>query len=361
MASETPPTYNTTIFNQANFNTSTSSDAIDYAYLAGHYLKYPISQTGATETIYDMIVSNDLTVGGTNGLTIDGGASNTKTVFGYNTNTSTASNTTALGINSLTTNTTGTNNTAVGHNALTLANSSNNTACGYNTLDHLTSGIKNTAVGNNALTALTTGSGNIGVGRQAGQLITTGSNNIFLGYQANSSSATNLSDSIAIGYNAKITASNQIVLGVDGIDCYVPQLYPQYTSTPTSLSYLGGRETVIPYTWVCGTGTATVGTLSVPAGSYLITAYASFDMGATTTFGSQFLSISTTNNTINYDYVSSRLANTIGSVDGSVVVQGLISFTSTTTVYIVAKGSSTTTFVDGDDADKGVVSFVRIG
>jgi hypothetical protein len=70
----------------------------------------------------------------------------------------------------------------------------------------------NTAYGYQALLANTTGANNTAIGYQAGDANTTGSNNTYLGAYADATGAA-FSNSTAIGANARITASNQIVLG----------------------------------------------------------------------------------------------------------------------------------------------------
>jgi hypothetical protein len=70
----------------------------------------------------------------------------------------------------------------------------------------------NTAYGYQALLSNTTGANNTAIGYQAGDTNTTGSNNTYLGALADATGIA-FSNSTAIGYNALITASNQIVLG----------------------------------------------------------------------------------------------------------------------------------------------------
>ena len=73
----------------------------------------------------------------------------------------------------------------------------------------------NTAVGHNALTA-SSGGTNTAVGSSAGSTNTTGTGNTYVGYSAVASS-TGLSNSMALGNNATVTASNQIQLGNSSI------------------------------------------------------------------------------------------------------------------------------------------------
>jgi hypothetical protein len=165
----------------------------------------------------------------------------------YNTS---GTNNTAVGNNTLSENITGINNTAVGINALTgnidgidntsvgsfvmfqNTTGSNNTAVGMNALNSNTTGNSNIATGKNALYANTTGSNNTSVGSFAMQTNIAGSNNnnntaigdnagnnstnvgdnnTFLG--ASTSMSGTFTNSTAVGYNAQITASNQVQLG----------------------------------------------------------------------------------------------------------------------------------------------------
>ena len=86
-----------------------------------------------------------------------------------------------------------------------------NSAIGYQSLNAVISGNQNSAYGYQALLLNTTGNNNTAFGYQAGDLNTTGSNNTFLGSLADTTNT--WSNSTAIGYNARITASNQIALG----------------------------------------------------------------------------------------------------------------------------------------------------
>jgi hypothetical protein len=136
-------------------------------------------------------------------------------------------------------NTIGYDNTAVGVSALNANTTGNyNTACGYYALYANTTGIYNTAVGISALQN-NTGNYNTSLGVSAGQKQTTNSNNTFLGSYTDLDYSTNSwSNSTAIGYGAKITASNQIVLGTSAETIVVPgYVYSSYgKATPVTTS-----------------------------------------------------------------------------------------------------------------------------
>ena len=111
-------------------------------------------------------------------------------------------------------------NTVFGNTALQKIQTSgaagwiNNTAVGYQSLLAATTPINNTAVGSLSLAANTTGANNTAVGYGAGAFVSTGGNITCLGYNTGfSSGATQYNNSTALGYNATIGGSNQVVLG----------------------------------------------------------------------------------------------------------------------------------------------------
>jgi hypothetical protein len=195
-------------------------------------------------------VSGNATI---NGLTVGqggGGNNSFNTAFGYRalfSNTSGGYFNTAIGYNSLYSNTTGYGNAANGFYALyynrtgsyntangyrsLLGNDtgSNNTANGYEALYNNNSGSNNTAIGYNAL--WTVGSdNNTAIGQGAGYNLSGGSNNnTFLGSNTGVLNAPTYAlaynNSTAVGYNAIITASNQIILGTASEKIYIPGSY----------------------------------------------------------------------------------------------------------------------------------------
>jgi hypothetical protein len=122
-----------------------------------------------------------------------------------------------------------TNNVAMGTGALYLANSTTGTiALGSNAVRNMI-GNYNVAIGSDALNGIqhgtaydttTYGSGdtlgvnNVAVGHSAGTVCRSGNNNTFLGAGTDINTAGNtFNNSTALGFNARITASNQIMLG----------------------------------------------------------------------------------------------------------------------------------------------------
>jgi hypothetical protein len=125
------------------------------------------------------------------------------------------SSNTAIGYVALRDNIDGTYNTVLGLTTLTLnKHGSNNTAIGTAALYYNIDGSNNTAIGLQALFNNIVGYNNTAVGVSAGSSDISGNNNTFLGFGSNIINNTfTYRNSTALGYNALIDASNQIVLG----------------------------------------------------------------------------------------------------------------------------------------------------
>jgi hypothetical protein len=140
-------------------------------------------------------------------------------------------------------NTTGSSNSFVGSFA-----GRDNTTGFSNTFVGSSAGISNTTGGNNLFLGIgagsvnTTGSSNIIFGFGAGRNNTTGSSNIFIGNSAGTvNTATQITNSIGIGNNVSVSASNTIVLGTSS----------QTTRIPGFLETTGGLRTVgVPFSAV---------------------------------------------------------------------------------------------------------------
>jgi len=152
---------------------------------------------------------------------------------------------TALGVNSLFSNLVGSFNTAVGTNSLynnTIGNY--NTALGVNSLLLNTTGEFNVSLGDNALYFNRIGSNNTAIGKNAGANngtnYTACNSNTFVGANSDVSDNTILySQSTAIGYNSKISASNQIVLGKINQYVYIPGKTISLFEIDSTSSYYG--------------------------------------------------------------------------------------------------------------------------
>jgi len=141
---------------------------------------------------------------------------------------------TANGMTALTSNTTGYKNTAMGALALD-ANTTGqgNTANGFNGLINNTTGSDNTAVGVNGLSNNTTGSFNTAIGSYA--TVASG----------------NLTNAAAIGYNARVDASNTIQLG----DALVTNVKTSGTITSGAVTYPNSHGTANQVLSTTGSGT----------------------------------------------------------------------------------------------------------
>jgi len=108
----------------------------------------------------------------------------------------------------------GNSNMSFGFRALSTNNTMGyqNVASGVDALRSNTAGSNNTALGFSVLYSNTTGSNNTALGSQTLNLNTIGSYNTAVGCYANVN-ANNLTNATAIGYNAKATANNQVIIG----------------------------------------------------------------------------------------------------------------------------------------------------
>ena len=142
---------------------------------------------------------------------------------------STGVNNSSLGVNALLDLTTGSNNIAIGNSTLeNNTTAENNVAVGYQALEETQTGGKNIAIGYQALNANrsernvavgsssmdanTSGNNNVALGYQTMDTNITGSNNVIIGASADVG-ANNLTNAVAIGYNAVVNTSDTIQLG----------------------------------------------------------------------------------------------------------------------------------------------------
>ncbi|MFL5762498.1 MAG: beta strand repeat-containing protein [Bacteroidia bacterium] len=153
------------------------------------------------------------------------GAGNVSVGSSTLTNVTTGANNVGIGMLVLSGITSGGDNVAMGSGALSNANiATDDEAIGFFAMNQTTTGSYNVATGDHALQNTTTGTGNIAMGSGAGVTTTstnsniTGSYNVFLGYESGPGTTTQLSNAIAIGKNALVTASNSMVLGGTGAD-----------------------------------------------------------------------------------------------------------------------------------------------
>ncbi|MDP1747698.1 MAG: hypothetical protein Q8L90_19140, partial [Bacteroidota bacterium] len=167
-----------------------------------------IDNGGMSSTFFGFLAGNANTGNGNSLYGYQSGSANTG--GGWNT---------AMGQYSLNANTTGSQNVAMGASALkSNLTSSDNSAFGAYALQNSTGG-NNTALGSQTLLSNTTGINNTAVGTSAGYTNTpananvTGSLNTFIGYNSGPGTAAQLTNASAIGSNARVTASNALILG----------------------------------------------------------------------------------------------------------------------------------------------------
>ncbi len=163
---------------------------------------------------------------------------------------------TAMGREALRDLTTGFYNTAMGAECLYGNHTgAGNTASGYMALSTTTLDY-NTAMGFAALTSTTTGSGNVGFGKYAGETENSananvsGSYNTWIGTETGPATTAQLTNAIALGWRAKNTKSNQVVLGNSSVTetllngaVYIPSLIlggtgTQFTQLTSSNSWV---------------------------------------------------------------------------------------------------------------------------
>lgn len=131
----------------------------------------------------------------------------------------TSANLTALGVGAAASLTSGSSNTCIGYNAGNSINTGGfNTLVGHAAGDSITDSNWNSMVGYFAGNNVTTGTANSFVGYYAGNGVSTGGLNVAIG---DSSFYTgNHTNSVALGYDAQITGSNQGQIGNGNVDVY---------------------------------------------------------------------------------------------------------------------------------------------
>lgn len=133
----------------------------------------------------------------------------------------TGSHNTAVGFQALNKNVSGHYNTACGEDTLFNTTGNGNTGCGCRALQNNTAGTNNTAVGVSALYNCTTGYMNNAVGSQAGNSVTTDTRCNFFGRDADKNTSDIIDNSMALGHSAKVTKSNQVVIGNSSVEEFI--------------------------------------------------------------------------------------------------------------------------------------------
>ena len=204
------------------------------------------------------------------------------TFLGYNAGSGTSSHSTSnsntcVGSKAGQSLTTGDNNNCFGEEAgAGITSGTGNTCFGGFSGKTISTTNTNTAIGESSF-FFGTGSDNVMIGNQAGATgtaITSGSRNTFIGTQTQSTSAT-ITNSTSIGYQAQVTASNQIVLGTasETVICRATLQYnkvtPIYTTLPT---YTSADIGFIQSATITGPGTTAnvIASYTAQAGVWLI-------------------------------------------------------------------------------------------
>ena len=235
---------------------------------------------------------------------------------------------TAIGYKALTNNSTGNTNIGLGYQPLyNNTTGSSNIGIGYKALYSITSDSSNTALGNEALYNNNGGSYNTAVGQSAGKLNTTGSYNTFIGYNTSNSGA--FSYSTAIGNNATIYGSNQILLGTIN-----DKVITAGDASFNNRLYVNGDVSLNSHLHVANTVTA-AGAMYVNNGFY-----------------SNYIE-STTGGRL---YIGTQANNTSTIVIGSLDVYTNSINTTTKTIYIGGKGD--TVILSGDVQNKTVTDLI---
>jgi hypothetical protein len=236
-----------TVFGVSSLQKNTTgynNTAIGYQSLLNNTTGYNNTSVGYQSLLYTTTGANNIAIGfvsltnntiGINNIGIGNES------LRYNT---TSSNNIAFGFKSLTNNITGSNNIAIGSESL-LSNTAiynigvgtfslqlnttgqQNIGIGYGSLQYNTTGQQNIGIGYGSLQYNTTGSSNTAIGVNSGVNSITGNSNTFLGNSTDLSNngITQFSTSTAVGYNSKITNSNQIVLGTTTENVFIPGRY----------------------------------------------------------------------------------------------------------------------------------------
>lgn len=180
---------------------------------------------------FDNALSNTL-LGSNAGTVITSGVNNAAVGRDSLLVLTTGSNNMGFGKSSISKTTSGNNNVGVGFNSL-LNNVTHSrcTAIGGESLKN-SIGNNNTAVGYNALLNTTSGNDNVGIGTSVGGTNTVGTDLVLIG-RSSDVSLNNLTNAIAIGSGAIVSASNSMVLG-NGVNVGIG------TSTPSEKLEVSG-------------------------------------------------------------------------------------------------------------------------
>ena len=245
-------------------------------------------------------------------------------------------------------------NTAIGYQSLQQdISGSFNTGVGVNSLQKNTYGNKNTAVGWQSLQQDVSGNSNTAIGSNAGNNLTQGDYNTFLGTNADYDFSYNKYQySTAIGYNALIDASNQIVLGGTGT-----QGYPSVKIPGNYLGIGGVYGPTGGYTLDVSGNARISGSLKFDSGDFrTITT----GQGITAPFLESTSYVSGVTGSFNYIVASQGITGSTISSDNNISApRGTVSGLTGTFNYLVAREGITGSTISSDNnisAPAGTVS-----
>lgn len=208
---------------------------------------------------------------------------------------------TAVGVDSLHNDASGGSNVALGVSSLYFSTSGPNTAVGFQAQQQNITGVDDVAVGWNALNLNTAGNNNVGVGDDSlfattggnntgigyqagytatsGNANTSGAGNTWVGYQSGPGTATQLTNSCSLGFQALTTTSNTCVIGNGSVtDVYfgsasaaanihaatinsLPVPVPAFTSLTTTCT--GAQTWAIGSAWIANASITITGSCTL--------------------------------------------------------------------------------------------------
>ena len=160
---------------------------------------------------------------------------------------------TSLGVDAMYENETGNYNVSIGYESLFYSNKTPlsgydnintlNVSVGFQAMYNNASGVENTSIGSESLHTSTNASYNTAIGYGSGYYAASGGDtNTYLGYNSGPASGSPAySNSTAIGANAEITASNQVVIGTSADTVKIPGTFhvekPSFVEITTVTNY----------------------------------------------------------------------------------------------------------------------------
>ena len=141
-----------------------------------------------------------------------------------------------------------------------------------------TTGAGNTAIGDGSALHNTTGQRNVAIGQYSALNNQTGTDNVFIGYGAKAGTAnpTNVTNSVALGANAIVNASNSVILGGSGVNVGIGNSAPSARLEVSSgvANTTGMKFSNLTYSFVPSTNASKFLTVDA-TGNVILATYAS--------------------------------------------------------------------------------------